>query len=208
MENASTNNLSAIERALIAARARKAAREAVETPVDEAAAGERPDLVVAKVTAKGSPDAAARRAEREAAAAASKARRDAERAARRAEKEARAAAAPPRGTAKIERLRDRLAPLSAELSPAYDDLVARFGTRDLDALAQHLLVRVRAAAMSASQDRRGGVEVGARVRITGGEPRFVGREGTVTKVQRIRCFVEIEGVKSPVYTFLADVEAV
>jgi hypothetical protein len=36
----------------------------------------------------------------------------------------------------------------------------------------------------------------------------VGQTGTVSKAQRIRCYVEIPGVNKPVYLFTSDVETI
>jgi hypothetical protein len=50
------------------------------------------------------------------------------------------------------------------------------------------------------------VEAGNTVTIISGDARYVGKTGTVSKAQRIRCYVEIPGVSKPVYLFTSDVE--
>jgi hypothetical protein len=48
--------------------------------------------------------------------------------------------------------------------------------------------------------------VGQFVTVTGGDARFIGMTGTLEKVQRIRCYVRIEGQEKPHYCFTSDVE--
>lgn len=49
---------------------------------------------------------------------------------------------------------------------------------------------------------------GARVRIVGGNPKLIGKEGTALIVRRTRCFVSVDGVNSPAYVLLSDIEAI
>jgi len=50
------------------------------------------------------------------------------------------------------------------------------------------------------------VAAGDEVRILGGDPRYVGMTGTVSKAQRIRCYVTVGGVNKPIYLFTSDVQ--
>jgi hypothetical protein len=49
--------------------------------------------------------------------------------------------------------------------------------------------------------------VGATVKIIGGDPKFFGRLGTVVDSRPLRCFVEVDGVKKPLYLFNSEVAA-
>lgn len=218
MENVNSNGgnfgISAIDKALAAARARKAAKEAeVERAAIESVDGGSEDgdlrLVTTKVSAEAAAAAkAARKAQREADREAAKLRRAEERDARREAKAQRDSQKNHDNVhmKKVDKLRARLPELTGELLAVYDDAVSRFSAQELNSLAQHLLVKVREAATAGS--RSAVVELGSRVEILGGEPRFIGRVGKITKVQRIRCFVELEGVRSPVYAFISDVRVV
>ena len=71
-------------------------------------------------------------------------------------------------------------------------------------LALHLQHFNRVKATERALGQR--VVQGTSVRIVAGDPRFIGLSGTVVKAQRIRCYVEVPGIKKPVYLFTSDVE--
>lgn len=148
--------------------------------------------------------------EKAAASAAREAQREAKRAARSAAREARAAAKAQRSPAhlkKVEKAQALLPDLSPDAAAAFASVTATLGPVDLASLAAHLQhnVRVQRTLRSAGEQRE--LQAGDRVRVTGGDPRFVGAEGTVVKAQRIRCYVEVAGKSKPLYLFTADVEA-
>ncbi len=191
--------LSAIDKALAAAKARKAARG--DSPPAPAAEG------ASKPKKETQPDfAKAQKNEALAMArAADKARRDAERDARRASKQA-----TPKGPVhmkKIERAAARLPALRESAQIRFTDITTNLPAEQVSALALHLqhFNRLKSTERAVSQ---GPLSVGAQVRIVGGEPKHIGAVGTVSAVRRIRCFVEIEGSKKPVYLFTSDVEQV
>jgi len=140
--------------------------------------------------------------------------RNKERAEKRAEREAkrearrlaRASLNKVAHVAKVQKAIDRLPRMSPALAERFNDIVSTFSPAETIVLAKHLEVRARwtrtvkanATALSEGQE----------VRITNGDPRFIGQIGTVTDVHRIRCYVRVPGVKRPVYLFTSDVEAV
>lgn len=198
--NGTNNKLSAIEKALAAAKARKAAAASAspEAPPAEATRATRPSNAP---TAKA--DAAEARA-------AKKAQIEADRAARAAAKAQKAAtpkAPPVRSTPahmkKVEKAAAKLPRLTPDAELRVSELVAGFPPDQLAAIALHLQHSNRVAATVRSAGAK--LEVGMPVRITGGEARFIGREGRVTEVRRIRCYVEVTGYDKPVYCFTADV---
>lgn len=194
MENNNSNtnvtspaDLAVIEAALAAAKARKAAGPkkrviAVLSPEEKASAA------AAKVAARET--------------------RAAERAAAR---EARVVARANRGPAHLKKVA-KAAALLPVLSESGTDFLNSVRDR-LDAaqqlaLAAHIQHLVRVDRTTSAATVRATLKVGDRVRIVGGDPRYVGVEGTVTKAQRIRCFVEVPGKSKPLYLFTSDCEPV
>lgn len=194
------NKTNMIDRALAQAKARRAAREAAETadggaPVGEAGVDARPAI-------SKSEDKARRAAAREAA----KEARELERAARRAARAATTASKKPAHMTKVERAASRLPALVSEAQEAVERITSNFGADQITAVALHLQHHNRVAATKQALTVQ--VATGDQVTIVGGDPRFVGRTGTVAKTQRIRCFVSVPGVNKPVYCFTSDVKKV
>jgi hypothetical protein len=50
--------------------------------------------------------------------------------------------------------------------------------------------------------------VGQVVRITGGDPKFIGLTGALERVQRIRCYVRVPSNGRLVYCFTSDVQRI
>lgn len=199
--------MSAIDRALAAARARAAQRAAVAVK-DDAEVTE-PKAKVAKVkTEEAFAKAQKDRANKELTElqrAAAKAKRDAEREARRAEKAA-AAEGKKSHMKKVERAASKLPALSSEAQIKLNELRLALSNVELTALSAHILHHVRATATVAAAGKRPGV--GAKVKIVGGDPKFVGMVGTVVDSRPLRCFVEVQGAKKPVYLFNSEVSMV
>jgi len=194
--------LSAIDKALAAAKARKAARQASEAPATEADAPAKqpkvkkethPEVVKSQKTE-------ALKAAREAA----KAVRDAERQKRREEKAEATSGKKPVHMKKIETAAAKLPAMQNEVQRLFDEATTNFSAEQTMALALHLQHFNRAKATERALGQR--VVAGAKVRIIGGDPRFVGKFGTVDRAQRIRCYVNVPGAKRPVYLFTSDVE--
>lgn len=194
-DNATTDqNISAIDKALAAAAARKASKKAGEgTP----AASTTPKTPKAKMTDE---EKAAKVAARDAERAERKAVRDAA----RAEKQATAAAnRKPAHMKKVEKAGERLSDLTEAAQLIFNEATANLTAADLANLATHIQYfnRVKATERALSQK----LEVGQTVNIVSGDPRFIGKSGTLAKVQRIRCYVDVEGLNKPVYLFTSDV---
>jgi len=190
--------LSAIDKALAAAKARKAAKEGATPP--EAAAKE------PKAKKETAPEFAkvqkteALKAAREAA----KAVRDAERQKRREEKAEATSGKKPVHMKKIETAAAKLPTMQSEVQRLFDEATSNFSAEQTMAIALHLQHFNRAKATERALGQR--VVAGAKVRIVGGDPRFIGKFGTVDRAQRIRCYVNVPGTKRPVYLFTSDVE--
>ena len=233
-DNGNTKQLTAIERALAAAKARKAARAAggePEAPVvvketmakvktdpsfaapakdkankelteqqREAARQQRDAERVERLNAK----AEKMKAEAEAKAAKA-AEREAAKAARKAEKEAEKADKKPAHMKKVERARSKCPALNGAAETLYGEITANLSAQQVDALAQHLLVHVRETrTIRATQTSQ--LPMGATVRITGGEPKYIGMVGTVVHSQKLRAKVEVPGIAKPVYIYTGEAE--
>lgn len=191
--------LSAIDKALAAAKARKAAKAGATSPDSTEAEPKakketHPEFAKAKKTE-------ALKAAREAA----KAARDAERQKRREEKVEASSNKKPVHMKKIETAAAKLPALQTDAARRiYDEIVTNLSQDQVMALALHLQHFTRTKATERALGQR--VTAGARVRITGGDPRFIGKFGTVDRAQRIRCYVNVPGFKRPVYLFTSDVE--
>lgn len=223
-----TNTMSAIDRALAAAKARKAARAAsgedAAEPVTVAkskpakepkAKAEKPNDE-AKAAAKAQRDAeraqrASAKAEKataeSAAKAEKKAAREAAKAERRAAKEAEKGSKKPAHMKKVERARSKCPALNSAAEEYFGDVTANLSAQQLDALAQHLLVHNRAMqTIRALQSPQ--LPLGATVRITGGEAKYIGMTGQVVHSQKLRAKVAVPGFKKPVYIYTGEAEEV
>ncbi len=208
-EKLTDTDVSAIDKALAAAKQRKAKREGststdatTETPkaakapkAEKAATPKRPRLT--------DEEKAARQATKDAERAEKKAARDAARAAKKAEREA---SKQPAHMRKVMKAAEKLGTLGENAQLIFNDATANLTAAELATLALHIqhFNRVKATERALNQV----IENGQQVRIVGGDPRFIGKTGTVSKAQRIRCYVTVEGVKKDVYLFTSDVEVV
>lgn len=187
-------NMSAIDKAIANAKARKATKgtgdeTSTAKPVKEPKAPKLSD-----------EEKAAKLAKREIERAEAKTARDALRAAKIAERNANRAPAHMR---KVQKAAEKLASLGQAAELLFNEATANLPAADLAALATHIqhFNRVKATERALGQK----LEVGQSVTIVAGEPRFVGKIGTLSKVQRIRCYVDVEGLTKPVYLFTSDV---
>lgn len=204
------SDISAIDRAIAAAQARKAAKAAagltenVTSPSsgDSLTMGE--DHPVLKRPERLSSEArVAKNAAREKQREVQKAERAAARAARRAEKEASKTGRAPH-MSKVEKAAAALPTLSDAAQLTFNEVTANFTAAEITAIAAHLQHFNRVKATERALQRS--VGEGDTVVIIGGNPKYVGMRGTVSKAQRIRCYVELPGVAKPVYLFTSDVE--
>lgn len=214
--------MTAIEKALAAARAKKAAREAagrLKSEAADAVAEEHDDGTVTlnekvkkakpakepKVAKEPPADKAAAKAQREAERLVAKQKRDDERIAKKAAKALEAAAKKSTHMSKVDRAASKLPVLTTAAEEVLGKVKADLPLETLTALALHIQHFVRVSSTVAALSQK--LEVGQQVRIVGGDPKFVGKTGTVTKAARLRCFVDVGGRK-PVYLFTSDVAAV
>lgn len=105
---------------------------------------------------------------------------------------------------KVQKAAAKLPNLSDVAQSLFNDATVNLDVAGVAALAAHLQHFNRTKATERALNQK--VNVDDMVKITGGEPRFIGLEGQVTKAQRIRCYVKVEGFKKPVYLFTSDVE--
>ena len=182
MENAIENSVSVIDKAIAAAKARAMAKGTNTFT----------DLNVSKED---------RSALREVA----KAQRDADREARKAAKAATRTA--PVHMTKVEKAANKLPNLSTDAANLFNEIVAHYNRDQITALSLHLQHhnRVQSTLKATAVDP---LKTGQLVRIIGGDPKYIGMTGALEKVQRIRCYVNIPGVKRPVYQFTSDVEVI
>ncbi len=131
---------------------------------------------------------AERKAAREAASAAKKAEREANR--------------KPPHMSKVEKAAAKLPIMSPEAQEAFDTLTAGLESSDMFTLTENLRHHVRV--QQTTQALNTNLTVGQVVTIVGGNRRFIGQTATVAKVQRIRCYVDVQGYDKPVYLFLSD----
>lgn len=211
------SKLSAIDRALELAKARAAAVAANRSSEDTLRVKEpkpkadkqpkEPKAVkVVDLAAQSAKDAerAERKAQLEAQRAERKAASDAKRAAAKAEREAKAQPRGPAHMKKVDKAAARLPALSAEAQTKLNELRLEISNVDMTVLALHLQHHVRVAATYKAHGRK--FVNGQGVRIVGGDPRYIGQVGTIDQARNIRCFVNVPGVKKPVYVFTSDIE--
>lgn len=194
-EAASTSETTdVVDAALKAALARKAAK---------AAGG-------AKTAAPSAKPAKATDAEREAKKAQIEADRKARKEAKEAERAEKLALAQanrkPAHMSKVEKAAERLPRLEGTAEHLFTDATANLSRDQVTALALHLQHFNRAQATERALTAK--LEVGANVRITGGDPRFIGLTGELSKVQRIRCYCTVPGLDRDVYLFTSDVTVI
>jgi len=204
------NNVSAIDQAIANAKNRKAAREGTSPaassattpaatkapkPAKEPSAPKRPRLSDEEKAARDE----ARNKERAE-------KRAARAAARETKKLEKAASRQPAHMRKVMKAAEKLGTLAQASQLLFNEATASLTAAELATLALHIqhFNRIKATERALVQT----IEAGQTVTIVGGDPRFIGQTGTVTKAQRIRCYVQVEGSKKPVYLFTSDVAPV
>lgn len=200
--------LSAIERALAAAKARKAAREAEGDPTTPTTPPPpRPGLESeVRIVTEDRSAKAAERAERQARILEERRQRTEARTAKKADSPPRSRSTGPVHMKKVESARARLPGLGVVASRIFDEAATVLDSTQLEALAAHLQFHNRRAATTAAPAKP--IPVGTQVTIVGGDHRFVGQVGTVTKSQKLRSFVSVAGMKKDLYTFTAHLSPV
>lgn len=107
---------------------------------------------------------------------------------------------------KVAKAFAKLPQLSTSLQSTFEQLVTTTSPRDLATLAAHLEHYNRDQATQKSLAKT--LSKGDLVEITGGNAKHVGLVGTVSRVQRIRCYVDVPSLSKEVYCFTADVAPV
>lgn len=226
--------MSAIERALAAAKARKAAKEAAglteETPAPKAKAEKKPKAEKPAKVAKAAKEPKSKAVDE--AKEAAKAERAAAREAKRAERAAaKAAEADGKAAAKAQRAADRAAKKAereaskADKKPAHMKKVerARAKLNTLSSEAEQMFseivsnfgvaaiediaehLMVHARAYKTQRAlTQKQLPLGATVKIVGGDRRYLGMTGKVVHSQKLRAKVEVPGVAKPVYLYTGE----
>jgi len=191
-------SVSNIDKAIANAQARKALRTGnqeagtASTATKAPAEQKRPRL--------SDEEKAAKQAERDAERAQRKTLRTAAREAKLAE---RSANKQPAHMKKVQKAAERLTSLGQASLLLFNEATTNLPAGELAALAQHIqhFNRVKATERALQQK----LEAGTEVTVVSGDQRYVGKVGRVSKVQRIHCYVEIEGLARPAYLFTSDV---
>lgn len=191
--------LTAIDRALALAKARKEAK----------AASEGSEHPVATKTYNGEPKtkkalSQLKEEERKKAREEKRAQRELHRAAKAAAREANAAKRPTH-MKKVENALSRLPKLDEATQDAFNDLTNRFSVQQLNTLSLHLQVHNRAT-LTLKATKSPPLPLGSTVRITGGDPRFVGLTGEVVHSQKLRAKIKVPGLKNTVYVYSCEAE--
>jgi hypothetical protein len=197
--NKNNVNISAIDRALAAAKARKAVKDSIDPAAMPRKAEKSEDK----------PDAAAKaaaKAEKEAQKAAKKAERDAAREARKAAK-ADKDNKKPAHMKKVERALSKLPSLNESTQLIFNEATCNLSAQQLDALAHHILHHNRTMA-TINAMKTEPLRIGDTVRITGGDPKFVGMVGTIVKSRQLRAKIQVPGMEKLVYIFTGQAETV
>lgn len=112
----------------------------------------------------------------------------------------------PAHMSKIDKIAAQLPELDDATQLIFDD-ASELSTSSLNALVAHLNVVIRRRGVSSCSESTEKPVVGQRVSIVSGDAKFIGKQGTVTKVQRIRCYVQLDSRDKEDYFFISDVVA-
>lgn len=194
-------SVSAIDKAIAAAQARKAAKstsgENTTKSDTETTAATPKEPKRPKITEE---EKAARTAAREKERAERKSQRDAARAQKQAE---RLANRQPAHMKKVQKAAEKLGSLGQSAQLLFNEATTNLTGAELAVLALHIQHFNRVSATTRALGQK--IEKDMQVTIVGGDPRFIGKTGTVTKAQRIRCYVKVDGQEKAIYLFTSDV---
>lgn len=121
----------------------------------------------------------------------------------RAEKKANRPETKPAHMKKVANAAAKLPGLGTVAQGTFDEVIRTLNTEQITALALHLQHHNR---VQATTKATSGIElkVGQVVRITGGDPKYIGMTGAIETLRRIRCYVAVPGAKRPVYIFTSE----
>lgn len=130
--------------------------------------------------------------------------KDAERAAKKA---ATIATTKPAHMRKVEKAAEKLPALGQAALLLFSEASTNLPQSELAGLANHILHFNRVQATERALGQK--LSVGQTVLITESQDsRFLGKTGTIDKVQRIRCYVKVEGFNKPAYLFTSGVKVI
>ncbi len=221
--NSTTKQLSAIDRALAAAKSRRAQKEGGAVVDDDVSSGEdgteeshaagpskAKAVEKAVLTAEQREEKKLKReAEKHVKMVALEAQRTARKASKAEKRAAKVKVTPdgqPRGPVHMKKIATaaaKLPQMNSDAQLAFNDLTTNFSGAQLTALALHLAHHNRTVSTQRAATVQ--LKVGQTVCIAGGDHRFIGKVGVISKVQRIRCYVNIPGMEKPYYCFTSDV---
>lgn len=116
---------------------------------------------------------------------------------------------------KVQKAAEKMSPLGPSAELLFNEATTNLSAAEIAILGQHLQHFNRVKATERALEQK--IVEGASVSIVSGDPRFVGKTGTVVKAQRIRCYVNIEGANNRpvpgtdangIYFFTSDVTPV
>jgi len=200
------NKLSAIDKALAAAKARKAMKTGDDSETQPSAPAAQLKQKAEKVAKAPREAKTAARAAREAEREQNRQKRSQERTARRAARAAEKSSAKPAHMKKVETAGSKLPKLDDKSTLTFNEITTNYDAATIATLALHLQHFNRVMATKRALTQR--VEVGQQVRIVGGDPKYIGKTATITIARRIRCWADVPGFAKPGYFFTSDVELV
>lgn len=193
--------IAAMDAAVAAAKARKDAKKAGASAPGAEGASTETNATASKRKVFTPEERAAKLAGIEADRAARKEKRTSERTAKQA---ATAATRAPAHMKKVQKAAEALGTLSETAQAIFGEATSSLSTAEVQALASHLQHHARVQATSAALEVK--LEVGQTVTIVTGDQRYIGKEGKLTKVNRLRCYVAFDGQDKPGYFFTSDVK--
>lgn len=203
--NITDKNLTEIDKALIAAKARQATKQGMVGADGTTTASNRPTGEPKPAKPKLTDE------EKQATVDARNAEREQRQAARTLERQAKKAAVladrKPAHMRKVEKAAEKLSPLSDAATLLFAEATTNLPQSELAGLATHIMHFNRVQATERALDQK--LVVGQRVTINESQdPRFVNKTGVIEKVQRIRCYVKVEGFNKPAYLFTSGVTVI
>lgn len=111
---------------------------------------------------------------------------------------------------KVQKFINNLPQMSEEATTVFNT-AKTLSTTDINVLVAHLTAETRIRGVNASSSTSGKVDlkVGDAVQVvSGNQTKFIGKTGTLTRVQRIRCYAKFDEYEKEGYFFLSDVELV
>ena len=112
----------------------------------------------------------------------------------------------PAHMAKVNRYAESLPSLSTAARAVFDQ-AETLTSGELNVLSAHISLLARKLATASAAAVK--LQENDRVRITSGnDTRYIGKEGVVTRCQRIRIFVKVPGFSKDAYLFASNVELI